>query len=66
MANLPNHQLVDRSTEMAMIKCEVCLKEIPRSEAKSPEGQDYLIYFCGLDCYDRWNQSSDKSTGGEL
>jgi hypothetical protein len=64
MAN-PN-QLVDRSTEVAMIKCEVCLKEIPRSEAKSPEGQDYLIYFCGLDCYDRWNQSSGKSTGGEL
>lgn len=49
-----------------MIKCEVCLKEIPRSEVKSPEAQDYLIYFCGLDCYDRWNQSSDKSTGGEL
>jgi hypothetical protein len=65
MANLPD-QLVDRSTEVAMIKCEVCMKEIPRSEAKSPEAQDHLIYFCGLDCYDRWNQSSDKSTGGEL
>jgi hypothetical protein len=64
MAN-PN-QLVDRSTEVTMVKCEVCLKELPRSEAKSPEAQDYLIYFCGLDCYDRWNQSSDKSIGGEL
>ena len=65
MANLPN-QLVDRSTEVAMVKCEVCLKELPRSEAKGPEAEDYVIYFCGLDCYDRWNQSSDKSTGGEL
>jgi len=65
MANLPN-QLVDRSTEVAMVKCEVCLKEIPRSEAKGPEAEDYVIHFCGLDCYDRWNQSSDKSTGGEL
>jgi Domain of unknown function (DUF3330). len=35
-----------------MVKGEVCFKEIPRSEAKSPEAQqDYLIYFCGLDCY---------------
>jgi hypothetical protein len=65
MANPPN-QLADRSAAVTMVKCTVCLKEIPRSEAKSPEGQDYLIYFCGLDCYDRWNQSRDKSTGGEL
>ena len=55
----PN-QPADRSAAGTMVKCEVCLKEIPRSEAKSPEAQDYLIYFCGLDCYDRWNQSSGK------
>ena len=65
MANPPN-QLADRSAAVTMVKRTVCLKEIPRSEAKSPEAQDYLIYFCGLDCYDRWNQSRDKSTGGEL
>lgn len=44
MANSPN-QLVNQSTEVPMIKCAVCLKEIPRSEAKSPEAQDYLIYI---------------------
>jgi len=65
MANPPN-QLADRSAAVTMVKCEVCLKEIPRFEVKSPEAQDYLIYFCGLDCYDRWNQSSDKSTRDEL
>jgi hypothetical protein len=64
MASL--NQPAGRSAAVTMVKCEVCLKEIPRSEAKSPEAQDYLIYFCGLDCYDRWNQSSDKGTGGEL
>ena len=61
----PN-QLAGRSAAVTMVKCEVCLKELPRSEAKGPEAEDYVIYFCGLDCYDRWNQSSDKSTGGEL
>ena len=65
MANPPN-QLADRSAAVTMVKCEVCLKETPHSEVKSPEAQGYLIYFCGFDCYDRWNQSSDKSTGGKL
>ena len=36
------------------VKCEVCLKEIPRSEAKSVEAVDYLVHFCGLDCYEEW------------
>lgn len=44
MASPPN-QLADRSAAVTMVKCEVCLKEIPRSEAKSPEAQDYLNLF---------------------
>ena len=43
------------------IACEICLKEIPVSEAKSVEATDYVVHFCGLDCYDKWNsQDSDK------
>ena len=40
-----------------MVKCEVCLKEVPRSEAKSAEAVDYVVHFCGLDCYEEWNES---------
>ena len=35
----------------------VCEQEVPISEALIPEAVDYVIYFCGLDCYDRWVSS---------
>jgi len=42
-----------------VLQCEVCLKEIPRSVAKSHEGVEYVHYFCGADCYALW-QINDK------
>lgn len=38
------------------VSCEVCLKEVPASEAKVREAEDYVLYFCGLDCFDAWLQ----------
>jgi hypothetical protein len=35
--------------------CEVCLKQVPKSEAVMTEGRDYVAYFCGNQCYDRWH-----------
>ena len=43
-----------------LIPCEVCMKEIPRSEAKVEEASDYVAYFCGLDCYDKWRKDVDE------
>ncbi len=43
-----------RRTDVELVPCEVCLKEIPKSEAKSAEAQDYVAYFCGLQCYEEW------------
>ena len=37
-----------------LVKCEVCLTEIPQSEAQCAEAKDYVLYFCGLDCYREW------------
>ncbi len=37
--------------------CEVCLKQVPRSEAAMAEARDYVAYFCGLDCYDKWQHA---------
>jgi pyridoxine 5'-phosphate synthase PdxJ len=43
-----------RRTGVEQVACEVCLKEVPASEAVVPEAQDYVAYFCGLDCYQKW------------
>jgi len=37
-----------------LIACEVCLREVPRSEAVVPEAADYVAYFCGVQCFEKW------------
>lgn len=40
------------------ISCAVCHHEIPLSAAVSREASDYVEYYCGLDCYERWRNRS--------
>lgn len=40
--------------------CHTCLKMIPKSAACSPEGEDYIRYYCGLDCYTQWKKITEK------
>jgi len=47
------------SNNMQLIECEVCLTEIPKSGALSEETSDYVMYFCGLECYDKWREQDD-------
>lgn len=42
------------------VPCEICLKEIPVSEAKIDEASGYVAHFCGLDCYSRWKEQEKK------
>ena len=42
------------AAEVKTLKCEVCLKEVPLSEVHVPEAEDYVVNFCGLECYDKW------------
>ncbi len=42
------------------IKCDICLKEVPRSEAERFEAQDYVMHFCGLECYEKWQTKQKK------
>lgn len=46
------------SADAPIVRCEVCLKEIPRSEAVNAEAQDYVLHFCGIECYRTWAQSA--------
>ncbi|MEK7734737.1 MAG: DUF3330 domain-containing protein [Pseudomonadota bacterium] len=47
------------TTDVPIVSCQVCLKEIPKSVAKSLEGPEYVYYFCGADCYYRWQQQTN-------
>ena len=38
------------------VACSVCKKEIPASEALSPEAHDYVLYFCGGVCHAAWEE----------
>jgi hypothetical protein len=43
------------------VACEICLKEVPSSEAQVSEAADYVAHFCGLECYEKWQRGA---TGG--
>ena len=51
--------------EEPRVACEICLKEVPRSEAAIAEARDYGAYFCGLECYEKWKslQAPDEDPG---
>lgn len=54
-----------RPSDAPLVACDVCLKQIPTSEAMVPEATDYVVHFCGLECYRQWEnqrQASDAPT----
>jgi hypothetical protein len=53
----------EKSLEIERVSCEMCLKEIPKAAATSPEATDYFVYFCGLDCYEKWKGQGGKAPG---
>lgn len=38
------------------ISCSQCRKEIPLSAALTPQGADYVGYFCGIECYEEFTE----------
>lgn len=38
------------------VSCDICMKEVPIDEANSFEATDYVVHFCGLECYEKWKQ----------
>lgn len=46
----------------AVVSCTACLVEIPGDVALSAEGPDYVQYFCGLDCMDKWQEKAKKAS----
>jgi hypothetical protein len=56
----------DPSPAAQRVACGVCLKEVPKSEAVSPEASDYVIYFCGLDCFATWKNLDRKQDSDDI
>ena len=44
------------------ISCETCVKEIPVSEAHIDEAADYIVHFCGLECFAQWKAQLEEET----
>lgn len=44
----------DKLVELGLMSCEICMKEVPIDEALNPETADYIVFFCGLECYEQW------------
>jgi len=40
--------------EKDTVTCGACGKQVPKSAALTPEGVNYTMHFCSLDCLDRW------------
>ncbi len=49
--------------DQAQVSCDLCMKEIPVTEAVSEEADDYVRHFCGLECYDRWRAQAREGQG---
>lgn len=50
----------EKPVEIEHVACEICLKEVPLSEAKVPEATDYFVHFCGLECYEQWKKQGAR------
>ena len=48
------------------VTCCVCMKEIRKSEAMTPEATDYLVYICGLDCFEKWMHLDRKQQAEDI
>lgn len=46
--------------DYSMIPCETCLKEIPKDLAHTEEADEYVLYFCGLECHGKWQKEAEK------
>lgn len=48
-----------------LIPCSVCRKEIPLSSALTPQGAEYIEYFCGIECYQEFMAMQKSGKGKE-
>lgn len=51
------------NSQPPLVACDVCMSEVPLTQSRSEEVEDYVMHFCGLECYEQWKtQNEDKHT----
>ena len=50
----------EKKVEIEQVSCEICLKEVPLEDVFNPETADYVVHFCGLDCYEEWKSQQSE------
>jgi len=45
------------------IACHICKKLIPKATALHAEGEDYVLYFCNIECLDYWKDQEKEEPG---
>ena len=50
---------IKEGSDRKTVPCAQCRKEVPVSEAKVAEAADYIMYFCGLECYAKWAEREE-------
>ncbi len=51
----------DEQIAAELVACEVCRKEVPKTESTVAEAADRVMFFCGLDCYKEWKHEADRA-----
>ncbi|MDH5547670.1 MAG: DUF3330 domain-containing protein [Gammaproteobacteria bacterium] len=53
---------MEEKTTDTTLECEVCLREIPNTVANNAEADEYVAYYCGLECYSKWAKNNQNDT----
>lgn len=53
----------DEDADKNEVRCNYCSEWLPGDEAISPEGDDYVLYFCGVECHAQWE--AERAAGLE-
>ena len=43
-----------------LLSCDICLTDVPISEAGCMESEEYVAFYFGLECYEQWLRQKEK------
>lgn len=43
-------------TPPQQVSCTVCRRELPEEQALTQEGEDYILWFCGIEYLSVWRR----------
>ncbi len=60
MSDHERDEVLKKDSQQGAVSCEICLQEVPASVTNIFEYDDYVRYFCGLECYDEWGKARQQ------